>query len=115
VSVISAAEAPLRHLKVAAFNPNCLAIDEGIGQFLSSRLQHPMKRGAGNTHLLRAGLLLQPFHVLKAYGLCFLYRQTDFLQKMERNPYRLEVGYLRQKTYATPLGRSRHRLLSFPF
>jgi len=44
--------------KVAAFDANSLAIDEGIGNLLAGRFQHPVEGGARDAHPFSALLLL---------------------------------------------------------
>jgi hypothetical protein len=59
-------------LNVASFDAYCLAINQGVSQFLPGRFQYPMEGLPGNPHLLRALLLFQPLQILKADRFKFL-------------------------------------------
>jgi len=60
MSIIATSKETLGKLKVASFNSDCLAINQGIGQLYASRLQYAMESRPRNTHLLRALFLFQP-------------------------------------------------------
>jgi hypothetical protein len=72
-----AAELLPRRGEVAAFDPNRLAVEEGVRDLLASRLEDAVEGRTRDAHLLCAFLLLEPFQILQADGFHLLYCQSD--------------------------------------
>jgi hypothetical protein len=58
-----------RYLKIAAFNPNSFAIENGIRYITARRPEHSLEGLARYVHFLGTLLLLQAVEVLQPY--CF--------------------------------------------
>jgi hypothetical protein len=95
MTIIGAAKAALSHFKVAPFNANRLAIEQGIGYLSPRAFQDAMEGGARDMHSLRTLLLLQSFQILKANRFYLLDRKTYLFYGRERNPHRSKISYLR--------------------
>jgi hypothetical protein len=98
----------LCHLDVAAFDPYCLAVYQGIRDLSPRRSQHPLESGTGDVHFLSALLLLQSLDILQPYSFDLVYGYHDFVQFTKRDTGGFEVDSAGDVSYSAAFRRSGH-------